>query len=78
MGAALPLFLFLTIFSSSYGTGPSMTLQLRLKESLPGNSSSDSSFLGLLKKLCLLLHLPPGTNITLHHAGSPWHVTCNV
>uniref|UniRef100_A0A2K6SBP4 Surfactant associated 2 n=1 Tax=Saimiri boliviensis boliviensis TaxID=39432 RepID=A0A2K6SBP4_SAIBB len=27
--------------------------------------------------LCLLLHLPSGTNITLHHARSQHHVVCN-
>ncbi|KAM9234325.1 surfactant-associated protein 2 [Dugong dugon] len=78
MGAALPLFLLLPLLCSSHKTGPGMTLQLRLKESSPGNSSYDSSFLGLLEKLCLLLHLPPGTNVTLHHAGSLQRVTCKV
>ncbi|TKC35217.1 hypothetical protein EI555_011132 [Monodon monoceros] len=55
-----------------------MTLQLKMKDSFLSNSSYDSSFLGLLKKLCSLLHLPSGTNVTLHHAGSPHHVTCKV
>ena len=31
-----------------------------------------------LPQLCSLLHLPSGTNVTLHHAGSPHHVTCKV
>ncbi|XP_006875743.1 PREDICTED: surfactant-associated protein 2 [Chrysochloris asiatica] len=75
MGTALPLFLLLPLLSSSHETGPGMTLQLRLKESFPQNSY-DSSFLVLLEKLCLLLQLPPGTNVTLHHARSSQHITC--
>ena len=31
-----------------------------------------------LPQLCLLLHLPSGTNVTLHQAGSLHHVTCRV
>ncbi|XP_023397427.1 surfactant-associated protein 2 [Loxodonta africana] len=53
MGATLPLFFLLTLLGSSQGTGSGMTLQLRLKESFPGNSSYDSSFLGLLEKVVL-------------------------
>ncbi|XP_043446969.1 surfactant-associated protein 2 [Prionailurus viverrinus] len=78
MGARLPFFLFLTLLSSSQGTGPRMILQLKLKDSLLANFSYDSSFLELLEKLCFLLHLPPGTNVTLHHAGSPHHAICKV
>ncbi|KAB1261851.1 Surfactant-associated protein 2 [Camelus dromedarius] len=76
MGAGLSLFLFLTLLGSSQGTG--MTLQLKLKDSFLANSSYDSSFLKLLEKLCLLLHLPSGTNVTLHHSGSLHHVICKV
>ncbi|XP_058410840.1 surfactant-associated protein 2 [Diceros bicornis minor] len=78
MGARLPLFLLLTLLGSSHGAGPGMTLQLKLKDSFLSNVSYDSSFLELLEKLCLLLHLPSGTNVTLHHAGSPQHVICKV
>lgn len=31
-----------------------------------------------LPQLCFLLHLPSGTNVTLHHSGSPLHVTCSL
>ncbi|XP_072801510.1 surfactant-associated protein 2 isoform X2 [Vicugna pacos] len=82
MGAGLSLFLFLTLLGSSQGTavllGPGMTLQLKLKDSFLANSSYDSSFLKLLEKLCLLLHLPSGTSVTLHHSGSLHHVICKV
>ncbi|XP_019572914.1 surfactant-associated protein 2 [Rhinolophus sinicus] len=78
MRTRLPLFLLLTILGSSHGTGPGMILQLQLKDSFLANSSYDSSFLELLQKLCLLLHLPSGTNVTLHQAGSPQHVICKV
>ncbi|XP_021552791.1 surfactant-associated protein 2 [Neomonachus schauinslandi] len=78
MGARIPFFLFLTLLGSSQGTGPGMTLQLKLKDSFLTNFSYESSFLELLEKLCLLLHLPSGTNVTLHHAGSPRHVICKV
>ncbi|XP_012508355.1 PREDICTED: surfactant-associated protein 2 [Propithecus coquereli] len=77
MGSGLPLILLLTLLGGSCGAGPGMTLQLKLKESLLANFSYESSFLELLKTLCLLLHLPSGTNITLHHAGSPHHVICS-
>ncbi|XP_019275537.1 surfactant-associated protein 2 isoform X1 [Panthera pardus] len=50
MGARLPFFLFLTLLSSSQGTGPRMILQLKLKDSLLANFSYDSSFLELLEK----------------------------
>ncbi|XP_070275095.1 surfactant-associated protein 2 [Myotis yumanensis] len=76
MGARLPLFLLLTLLGSSQGAGPGMTLRLKLKDSSLANSSYGSSFLELLQKLCLLLHLPPGTRVTPHRAGSPHHVTC--
>ncbi|KAF0884411.1 surfactant-associated protein 2 [Hyaena hyaena] len=78
MGARLPFFLFLILLGSSQGTGPGMILQLKLKDSLLANFSYDSSFLELLEKLCLLLQLPPGTNVTLHHAGSPYLAICKV
>ncbi|KAF6365303.1 surfactant associated 2 [Rhinolophus ferrumequinum] len=78
MGARLPLFLLLTILGSAHGTGPGMILQLQLKDSFLANSSYESSFLELLQKLCLLLHLPSGTNVTLRQPGSPLHVICKV
>ncbi|XP_036902789.1 surfactant-associated protein 2 [Sturnira hondurensis] len=78
MGTRLTLFLLLTLFGSSHGTGPGMTLQLKLKCSFLANSPCDSSSLELLKKLCLLLHLPSRTNVTLSQAGPPQHITCEV
>ncbi|KAM7229397.1 hypothetical protein CapIbe_019513 [Capra ibex] len=93
MGAGLPLVLLLTLVSISQGAGesgglhtwsprreggPGMTLHLKLKNSLLANSSQDSSFLDFLQKFCLLLHLPLGTNVTLHQAGSSQHATCRV
>uniref|UniRef100_A0A8C2RCC9 Surfactant-associated protein 2 n=1 Tax=Capra hircus TaxID=9925 RepID=A0A8C2RCC9_CAPHI len=72
MGAGLPLVLLLTLVR------PGMTLHLKLKNSLLANSSQDSSFLDFLQKFCLLLHLPLGTNVTLHQAGSSQHATCRV
>ncbi|XP_014687786.3 surfactant-associated protein 2 [Equus asinus] len=78
MGAGLPLFLLLTFLGSSHGAGPGMTLQLKLKDSFLANVSYDSSFLEFLEKLCLLFHLPSGTNVTLHRAGCPHHVICRV
>ncbi|XP_003128352.1 surfactant-associated protein 2 [Sus scrofa] len=78
MATGLPLVLLLTLLGSSQGTGPGMTLRLKLKETFLADSSYDSSFLELLEKLCLLLHLPSGTNVTLHQAGSLHHVTCRV
>ncbi|XP_016070243.1 PREDICTED: surfactant-associated protein 2 [Miniopterus natalensis] len=76
MGTRLPLFLFLTLLGSSHGTGPGMTLQLKLKDSFLENPSYDSSFLELLKKLCLLFRLPPGTSLALHQAGPPHRIMC--
>ncbi|XP_024413463.2 surfactant-associated protein 2 [Desmodus rotundus] len=78
MGTTLALFLLLTLLGSSHGTGPGVTLQLKLKRSFLANSPYGSSSLELLEKLCLLLHLPSGTNITLNQAGSPQHITCKV
>uniref|UniRef100_G1DFR1 Surfactant-associated protein 2 n=1 Tax=Capra hircus TaxID=9925 RepID=G1DFR1_CAPHI len=78
MGAGLPLVLLLTLVSISQGAGPGMTLHLKLKNSLLANSSQDSSFLDFLQKFCLLPQLPPGTNVTLHQAGSSQHATCRV
>ncbi|ELW67852.1 surfactant-associated protein 2 [Tupaia chinensis] len=78
MGYGLPLFLLLTLLSSSHGTGPGVTLRLKLKESFLANSSYDANYQELLEKLCLLLHLPPGTNVTLHHAGPLRRVVCRV
>ncbi|KAM8937831.1 surfactant-associated protein 2 [Lycaon pictus] len=78
MGAGMSFFLFLTFLGTSQATGPGMTLQLKLKDSFLANFCYNSSFLELLEKLCLLLNLSSGTNITLHHAGSPHHVTCRV
>ncbi|XP_011382320.2 surfactant-associated protein 2 [Pteropus vampyrus] len=77
METKLPLFLLLTLLGSSHGRGPGMTLQLKLKDFFLANPY-DSGFLELLKKLCLLFHLPSGTNVTLHQAGFPYHITCKV
>ncbi|XP_015976126.1 surfactant-associated protein 2 [Rousettus aegyptiacus] len=78
METKLPLILLLTLLGNSHGRGPGMTLQLKLKDFFLANSSYDSGFLELLKKLCLLLHLPSGTNVTLYQEGFPHHVTCKV
>ncbi|XP_042540072.1 surfactant-associated protein 2 [Dipodomys spectabilis] len=75
MRLILPLFLLLSLLTSSHATGPTATLQVKLKTFL-ANVSHDSSFLDLPGKLCLLLHLPSGTNVTLHHKGPPHHFTC--
>ncbi|XP_062043381.1 surfactant-associated protein 2 [Lepus europaeus] len=76
MGRGLPFFLLLSLLHSSDGTGPGLTLRLKLKESSLANGSYDSGFPAWLKELCLLLRLPPGTNVTLHHAGPPRHTIC--
>ncbi|XP_010641754.1 surfactant-associated protein 2 [Fukomys damarensis] len=75
MGSLLPLFLLLALLSSSRGTGPSATLQVKLKE--PSQARvSHTSLPELLRKLCLVLRLPSGTDITLHHKGPQHHLIC--
>ncbi|XP_058141498.1 surfactant-associated protein 2 [Dasypus novemcinctus] len=74
LGGGLPLLLLLTVLGGSHGTGPGMTLQLKLQEPLPGGLSWDSSLLG--PELCRLLRLPPGTNVTEHRAGPPLRTAC--
>ncbi|XP_048205180.1 surfactant-associated protein 2 [Perognathus longimembris pacificus] len=65
------------IRSCNFGfSGPTATLQVKLKKPFLANVSRDSSFLELPRKLCLLLHLPSGTNVTLHQKGAPHHFTC--
>ncbi|KAM4834897.1 surfactant-associated protein 2 [Thomomys bottae] len=62
--------------SCNFGfSGPTVTLQVKLKAFLT-NVSHDSSSLELPGKLCFLLHLPSGTNVTLHHKGAPHQFTC--
>nr|XP_004672019.1 surfactant-associated protein 2 [Jaculus jaculus] len=73
---SLPLFLLLVLLSSSQATGPGITLQVKLKEIFQAKASHNSGFQEVLTKLCLLLHLPSGTNITLHHKGPPHHLIC--
>ncbi|XP_059099840.1 surfactant-associated protein 2 [Peromyscus eremicus] len=76
MGSSRPLFLLLTLLSSAWATGPKVTLKVKLTEAFQAKASQDSSFLDMLQKICLLLHLPSGTNMTLHHKGPPHHLTC--
>uniref|UniRef100_A0A8C6RKI2 Surfactant associated 2 n=2 Tax=Nannospalax galili TaxID=1026970 RepID=A0A8C6RKI2_NANGA len=75
MGSLL-LFLLLAPLSSSLATGPRVTLQVKLKEAFRAKASQDSSFPELLQKLCLLLQLPSGTNVTLYQTGPRHHLTC--
>nr|XP_048296788.1 surfactant-associated protein 2 isoform X2 [Myodes glareolus] len=56
--------------------GSKVILKVKLAEVFQAKASQDSSFLGMLEKICLLLHLPSGTNMTLHHKGPPHHLTC--
>ncbi|XP_076772919.1 surfactant-associated protein 2 isoform X5 [Arvicanthis niloticus] len=57
--------------------GPKVTLQVKLTEAFQAKASQDSSALDMLQKICLLLRLPSGTNVTLHHKGPPLHhLTC--
>ncbi|ERE88297.1 surfactant-associated protein 2 [Cricetulus griseus] len=72
----MPLLLLLALLYSSQATGPKVTLKVKLTEVFQAKVSQDSSFLDLLQKICLLLRLPPGANMTLHHKGSPHHLTC--
>ncbi|XP_004847101.1 surfactant-associated protein 2 [Heterocephalus glaber] len=76
MGSQLLLFFLLALLGSSRGTGPSVTLKVKLKEASQASVSHDSSLLELLRKLCLLLCLPSGTNVTLHHKGPRHHLIC--
>ncbi|XP_020030451.2 surfactant-associated protein 2 [Castor canadensis] len=76
MGSTLPLFFLLVFLGSSQATGPSVTLQVKVKETFQTRVSHGSSFPELLRKVCLLLHLPPGTKITLHHKGPSHHLIC--
>ncbi|XP_028642196.1 surfactant-associated protein 2 [Grammomys surdaster] len=76
MESLMSLFLFLALLSSSHA-GPKVTLQVKLTKAFQANVSQDSSALDMLQKICLLLHLPSGTNVTLHYKGpSPHHLTC--
>ncbi|XP_036032188.1 surfactant-associated protein 2 [Onychomys torridus] len=76
MRSLRPLFLILTLLSSTCATGPKVTLKVKLTEAFQAKASQDSSFLDVLQKICLLLHLPSGTNMTLHHKGPSHHLTC--
>ncbi|XP_031203254.1 surfactant-associated protein 2 [Mastomys coucha] len=69
------LFFLLALLSSSHA-GPKVTLQVKLTEAFRAKASQDSSALDMLQKICLLLQLPAGTNVTLHHKGPPHHLTC--
>ncbi|CAH6790140.1 surfactant-associated protein 2 [Phodopus roborovskii] len=76
MGSWMPLFLLLVLLNSSHATGPKVTLKVKLREAFQAKVSQDSSLLHMLQKICILLHLPPGANMTLHHKGPPHHLTC--
>ncbi|XP_021073096.1 surfactant-associated protein 2 [Mus pahari] len=75
MESFMRLFLLLVLLSSSHA-GPKVTLQVKLTESFQAKTSQDSSALDVLQKICLFLHLPAGTNVTLHHKGPPHYLTC--
>ncbi|XP_008824518.1 surfactant-associated protein 2-like, partial [Nannospalax galili] len=65
------------VLSHIFGfAGPRVTLQVKLKEAFRAKASQDSSFPELLQKLCLLLQLPSGTNVTLYQTGPRHHLTC--
>ncbi|XP_027732543.1 surfactant-associated protein 2 isoform X3 [Vombatus ursinus] len=70
------LFLLLILPNKPQGTGPRTLMHLKLKDSFPGNFSRVPHFQEFLEKVCHLLNLPLGTNITLRSPGSPHHVTC--
>ncbi|XP_057650609.1 surfactant-associated protein 2 [Chionomys nivalis] len=76
MGSSMPLFFLLALLDISHVSGPKVILKVKLAEVFQPTASQDSSFLGMLQKICLLLHLPSGTNMTLHHKGPPHHLTC--
>ncbi|KAM6184047.1 surfactant-associated protein 2 [Erethizon dorsatum] len=76
MACLLPLLLLLALLGSSRGTGPGLTLQVKLKGPSQASAPHNSSFLELLEKLCLLLHLPPGASVTVHHKGPRHHLIC--
>ncbi|XP_038200092.1 surfactant-associated protein 2 [Arvicola amphibius] len=76
MGSSMPLFLLLALLNSLHATGPKVILKVKLAEVFPAKASQDPSFLGMLQKICLFLHLPSGTNMTLHHKGPPHHLIC--
>ncbi|XP_052018932.1 surfactant-associated protein 2 [Apodemus sylvaticus] len=75
MESSMCLFLLLALLSSSHA-GSKVTLQVKLTEAFQAKTSQDSCALDTLQKICLLLHLPAGTNVTLHHKGPPHHLTC--
>ncbi|EDL86760.1 rCG41804 [Rattus norvegicus] len=76
MEPSMCLFLLLTLLCSSLAGPTKVTLQVKLTEASQAKTSQDSGFLDMLQKICLLLHLSPGTNVTLHHKGPPHHLTC--
>nr|XP_003473814.1 surfactant-associated protein 2 [Cavia porcellus] len=77
MGRPLPLLLLLlALLASSRGTGPSLTLQVKLQGPPQASAPHHPSFPELLQKLCLLLHLPSGARVTVHHQGPRHHLTC--
>ncbi|XP_005087681.1 surfactant-associated protein 2 [Mesocricetus auratus] len=78
MGPPMSLFLLLllALLDSSHAAGPKVTLKVKLTEAFRAKASQDASFLDMLQKICILLHLPPGANMTLHHKGPPHHLTC--
>ncbi|XP_021041381.1 surfactant-associated protein 2 [Mus caroli] len=75
MESLMRLFLLLALLSSSQA-GPKVTLQVKLTEAFQAKTSQISSALDMLQKICLLLHLPSGTNVTLLHKGPPHFLTC--
>ncbi|XP_021506959.1 surfactant-associated protein 2 [Meriones unguiculatus] len=74
MASSVHLFLLLVLLSSSCAAGPKVILQGKLTEA--SQASQDSGFPSVLQKICRLLHLPPGTNVTLHHKGPSHRLSC--
>ncbi|XP_051009553.1 surfactant-associated protein 2 [Acomys russatus] len=76
MESSMHLCLLLALLSISHAIGPKVTLQVKLTEAF---QAQDSVFkMNMLEKICVALHLPPGTDVTLHHTGPPYHLTCRV
>ncbi|XP_055453020.1 surfactant-associated protein 2 [Psammomys obesus] len=76
MASSVHLFLLLVLLSSSCAAGPKVILQVKLTEASQAKASQDSRFPNVLQKICYLLHLPPGTNVTLHHKGPSHSLSC--
>ncbi|XP_074046251.1 surfactant-associated protein 2 [Macrotis lagotis] len=70
------LFLLLIQPNKPQETGSRTIMHLKLQDAFSGNLSQVPHSQEFLEKVCHLLKLPLGTNITLRSPGSPHHVTC--